>query len=182
MPKSLCLALSLLLCVACNEEGIVSQKFCNLPARFTYNPVSAVSQLYTSCNSMGQWCTITATGSQFIFSNTSGSTPVNQTQLNNYSGFYMGLSGFIVGLPNIPELGTDYPVVTCYDRACSNCYQEAHITKPLTLSPDGTATCPKCQRTYNLNNQGLVSQGDPGKGLYRYRVSYANNTLVINNR
>lgn len=183
MPRSLCWALSLLLCTACVEDGLVSQKYCNLPARFTYNPVSAVSQLYASCNSMGQWCSITATGTQFIFSNPTGSTPVNRTQVSNYTGFNMGLScGYLVGLPSIPELGLMDPIVTCYDRACRNCYEEAYITKPLTLNQAGTASCPKCQRTYDLNNQGLVSQGTPGKSLYRYRVTYANNTLVINNR
>ena len=184
MLRRVCLALSLTLLslTGCVEEGYTSQKFCNLPARFSFNPVSSVSQLYSAVNSMGQWCTITATGTQFVFANTTGSTPVNRTQVNNYTGFYMGLTGFIVGLPNIPELGTDYSVVTCYDRACRNCYEEQYVTKPLTLHANGTATCPKCQRTYDLNNQGIVSQGDPGKNLYRYRITYGNNTLAINNR
>lgn len=175
---------SLLLCLACGETELVSRKFCDLPARFSYNPVSAVSQLYTSCNSMGQWCSIELTKSQqFVFANPDGSTAVNRTAVQNYTGFNMGLScGYLVGLPSIPELGTDYPVVTCYDRACSNCYEEAHVTKPLTLKTGGQAVCPKCDRIYDLNNQGLVSQGLPGKSLYRYRVYYSNNTLAINNR
>ncbi len=170
--------------MGCDQGDLVSSKYCNLPARFTYNPVSAVSQLYTSCNSMGQWCTITmsASGNQFVFTNTEGSTSVNRTQVNNYTGFYLGLSGFLVGLPNIPELGYDHTTVTCYDRACRNCYEEAYVTKPVTLNTDGTATCPKCNRTYNLNSQGIVAQGDAGKSLYRYRITYGNNTVVINNQ
>ncbi len=183
LPKRALLAtVSLLLCLACGDDGLISQKFCNLPARFSYNPVSAVSQLYTSCNSMGQWCTVIASGQQFIFANPEGSTSVNRTAVQNYTGFSLGLSGFLVGLPNIPELGSDYPVVTCYDLACRNCHEEAHAAKRLTLSTGGRATCPRCDRTYDLNNQGLVSQGQPGKSLYRYRVYYGNNTLAINNR
>lgn len=174
--------LLLFLFTACDDEGLVSQKYCNLPARFSFNPVSSISQLFTSCNSLGQWCTIKVQGQQFLFTNPEGSTLVNRTQANNYTGFYMGLTGFIVGLPNIPELGTDYPVVTCYDLACPSCYEEAYITKPLTLHTGGKATCPRCQRTYDLNNLGTVSQGEPGRQLYRYRVAYSNNSLVINNR
>ena len=182
LKRTFLAVVSLLLCVACNENELVSRKYCDLPARFSYNPVSAVSQLYTSCNSMGQWCTIIASGQQFVFANPEGSTSVNRTAVQNYTGFYLGLSGFLVGLPSIPELGTDYPVVTCYDRACRNCYEEAHVTKPLTLKTGGRALCPKCDRTYDLNNQGLISQGEPGKSLYRYRVYYSNNTLAINNK
>lgn len=172
-----------LMCLSCGDE-LVSNLYCNLPARFSYSPVSAVSQLYTSCNSMGQWCTVTISnsGNQFVFSNLEGSTSVNRTQVNNYTGFYLGLSGFLLGLPNIPELGRDYPVVTCYDRACRNCYEEAYVTKPLSLQSAGLAVCPKCNRTYDLNNQGIVSKGDAGKSLYRYRITYANNTVVINNQ
>lgn len=171
----------LMLGQSCGEE-IISHRYCDLPARFSYSPVSAVSQLYTSCNSMGQWCTILATSSQFVFSNPEGSTPVARTAVTNYTGFYMGLSGFIVGLPSIPEMGSDYPVVTCYDLACRNCYEEAHVTRRMTLNPGGTATCSKCQRTYNLNDQGLITKGEPGKSLFRYHVVYASNTLAINNR
>ena len=175
----MCFALPL---VSCNDDGLVSNKYCDLPARFSYNPVSAISQLYSACNSMGQWCTITAVNTQFIFANPEGSTSVNKTAVSSYTGAYMGLSGFLVGLPNIPELGSDYAVVTCYELACRNCYEHDHVTKKLTLEMGGTVSCSKCGRSYNLNNQGLVSKGEPGKSLFRYRVNYGNNTLVINNK
>lgn len=183
MLRRVCLALSLtLLSLTGCDEADVSQKYCNLPARFSFSPVSSVSQLYTACNSMGQWTTITLSGNRFLFANPQGSTPVNITQANNYTGFYLGLCGLLVGLPTIPELGSDYSVVTCYDLACSNCYEQDYITKPLTLQTGGEATCPRCHRTYDLNNLGLVSRGEAGKQLYRYRIAYANNSLVVNNR
>lgn len=175
------LLLYLLVAVSCSDN-ILSNKYCTLPAHFTFTPVNSIQQLYTSCESMGEWCTIVAQAKQFLFTKANGSQgTANMTAMTGYTGFYMGLSGFIVGLPNIPELGTDQPVVTCYDRACSNCYVEASITKPLQLLEGGQAYCAKCQRTYDLNNIGQVSKGPAGKNLYRYRVFYAQNTLSISN-
>lgn len=167
---------------ACSGDAVVSNRYSSLRAYFSYSPVSAVSQLYTACNSMGEWTTITARNSQYIFTNLNGSTPVNRLALQNYSNFYLGLSGLIVGLPNIPELGAAMPVITCYDLACSNCYRDRSITKPLTLQAGGRAYCASCQRTYDLNSIGQVATGNAGINLYRYRVYYGNNTLTVNNR
>lgn len=171
-----------LLWTSCTDDALVSHKYSNMPAKFSFSPVSAYSQLYTACNSMGEWSTIRAEGAQFVFSNPTGSTSVNRTQVQNYSGFYMGLSGFLVGLPNIPEMGSERPIVTCYDLACSNCYHTNSVAKRLTLHTGGTATCSTCHRTYDLNNLGQVSQGEGGINLFRYRVFYGNNTLSIQNK
>lgn len=168
--------------LSCSDNTLISNKYSNLPARFNFSPVSAYSQLYSACNSMGEWSSIRAEGTQFIFSNLTGSTPVNRTQVQNYSGFYMGLSGFLVGLPNVPELGSDHSVVTCYDLACSNCYHTNSVTKRLILQAGGKAFCNSCQRTYDLNNMGQVSRGEGGINLFRYRVFYGNNTLSIQNK
>lgn len=172
----------MVLLVSCTGDAIVSNKYCTLYARFNYNPVSAVSQLYSACNSLGEWSTIRAVNSQFVFSNLTGETPVNRTQVQNYSGFYMGLCGFIVGLPTIPEVGTAQSVITCYDLACSNCYHNNSVTRQLKLQVGGKAYCGSCHRTYDLNNTGQVAQGEAGIPLYRYRVYYGNNTLSINNQ
>lgn len=139
---------------------------------------------------MGEWCTITTftkdvDGHNWVyvsFANPQGSTPWPLVKANSYTGFYLGLSGgLIVGLPNIPEVGTEYPVVTCFDLACRNCYEVRNTTPRLTLQEGGYAFCSKCQRTYSLNNMGQVAKGDAGQPLYRYRVYYGNNTLSINN-
>lgn len=167
---------------SCASDALVSNKYSTLYARFNFSPVSAYSQLYSACNSLGEWSTIRAVNNKYVFSNLTGSTEANQTAVQNYSGFYMGLCGFIVGLPNVPELGTSTPVVTCYDLACSNCYHTGTVTKRLTLQAGGKAHCSSCQRTYDLNNLGQVCQGEAGINLYRYRVFYGNNTLAINNR
>ena len=181
MYKKIFIVLSLILFVACGDE-LTSSKYCNLPARFTFTPVNSISQLYSSCESMGEWCSIEVSGNQFLFTKPDGSQgKANRTALEGYTGFYMGLSGFIVGLPNIPELGETMSVVTCYDLACRNCYDDFIVARHLTLQ-QGYAFCSRCQRTYDLNNTGQVAHGEAGKPLFRYRVYYAANTISINNR
>ncbi len=156
--------------------------FCNLPANFTMENVYQAPVLYTACNSTGEFCTITSKGKTFEFSNTKNTSTVNRTAMNDYAGFYLGLSGFIVGLPNIPEIGQDVSRVVCFDLACSNCYHDNSITKRLVLQDGGYAYCSSCRRTYNLNNVGIISKGEGGKPLYRYRVNLIGNTLIIANR
>ncbi len=184
--KHILLTLSLLALSAtsCKEDSMYS----SLPARFSYSPVVSMPVLYAACNSLGEWCTITLKNDKFIFSNLSDTNEAPRTSVSNYTGFYMGLCGFIVGLPNMPEMGNDYSVVTCYDLACSNCYADHYVTKPLTLLAGGFAHCSSCDLTYNLNSQGIVS--DIGnntygytkfKSLYRYQVGYYNDKLTINN-
>ena len=166
---------------SCGDE-VVSNKYCSLPAHFLFTPVNSISQLNSSCNSMGEWCTIIAQNNQVLVSKPTGEPgKINITADVMYHGMYLGLSGLIVGLPNTPELGEVQPIVTCYDLACRNCYEERNTTPRLSLKEGGYAHCSKCQRTYNLNNVGQVNQGDAGKPLYRYRVYYGNNTLSVDN-
>ena len=156
--------------------------YCNMPAKFVMENVYQAPVLYIACNSSGEFCSITTNGKQFIFKGSKETSYVNMTALTGYTSFYLGLSGLIVGLPNIPGYGQTESMVVCYDLACPNCYEDYNITKPLTLHEGGTATCKSCGRTYDLNNGGIVSDGNPGKSLFRYRVNYLNYTLIINNK
>ena len=161
----------------------INNNFCNLPARLTIENVQQAPVLYTACESMGEYCTITSDGQHFIFTDaTNHTSSINITAITGYSGYYLGLSGFIVGKQTVPETGEDFVRVVCYDRTCPNCYQEYNITKPLALQIGGYAKCNGCGRTYNLNDIGNVSDGPAGRSLYRYRVNYVGNALVINNR
>ena len=171
------------LCFSCKEGAEVNNKFCSLPARLTIENVQQASVLYIACESMGEYCSITSDGQHFLFTNAANKTDkINILADSEYNGYYLGLSGLIVGKLTIPEMGEDYVRVVCYDRACSNCYQEYHITKPLVLQVGGSAYCKNCQRTYDLNNVGNVTSAGPaGRPLFRYRVNYIGNVLVINN-
>jgi len=184
--KRLLSSLFLILCsqillTAC-KDGNVNNKFCNMPARLNVENVLQAPVLYTACESMGEYCTVTSDGQRFMFTDaTSHTSSINITSINSYSGFNLGLCGFIVGRLTIPEMGEDFTRVVCYDRACPNCYQNYNITKPLVLQSSGYAKCHSCGRTYNLNDTGNISDGPAGRNLYRYRVNYVGTALVINN-
>ena len=166
--------------VACGLASChdADRTFCNLPAYFVMENIYQAPVLNIACNSMGQFCTITTSGKEFIFKSLTQTDPVPITSGYVYDGFYLGLSGFIVGLPEIPEMGRDVSRVVCFDLACANCYHEYGITKRMVLQEGGWATCRNCERTYNLNDLGRTDNGRP---LYRYRVSLVGNKLVIAN-
>ncbi len=185
MPKTLQKLMLALLPVAvftaCQNADYT---YSNLPAKFLFENAYQAPALYTACNSMGEFCTITYSkdGKQFVFKGSAKEPSyVNLTAITGYSGFHLGLSGLIVGLPNIPEIGKTESQVICFDLACSNCYNDYNITKTLVIQ-NGTATCNSCKRTYDLNNTGFISNGEAGKPLFRYRVSYVSNTLIVSNR
>ncbi|MBR4644276.1 MAG: hypothetical protein IKO73_03865 [Bacteroidaceae bacterium] len=179
MVKRIFLFCCLLAIIGCQKADYT---YTNLRARLTIENTYQAPALHTACNSWGEFCTITTStdGKQFIFKGSSATSVININASATYSGFYLGLSGLIVGLPSIAEIGKTESQVVCFDLACSNCYQDYNITKRLTLQ-GATATCNSCKRTYDLNNTGFVSNGESGRALYRYRVSYINNVLVVSN-
>ena len=73
--------------------------------------------------------------------------------------------------------------VVCFDLACPNCYEEASITRDLTLLENQRAKCGRCGRLYDLNNQGIIVDGEQGTSLYRYRIQYypSGNNMTVNN-
>lgn len=177
----------LLALIACLLLGLTScgeseNMYCNIYARFVVDMVPSVIPLNTALNSMGEFCTIKVENNGYHFYGSKTDQLVPKTALAEYSGFYLGLSGFIVGLPSIPEMGYDVPRVICYDLACPNCYQEYNFTKQMKMLNGTTCQCPSCQRTYDLNNQGIVSKGEAGRSLFRYRISYVGNVMVIANK
>ena len=164
----------------CGEQ--VENRYSGMRAYFACKNTNTKPQLHAALGNMGQFATIRLDRSFFIYTDASGaSTQENKTSLSNYASFYMGLSGFIVGLPNIPELGLDNSAVVSFDLACPNCYRDFSTTRALQLQEAGYARCSRCNRIYDLNNQGIIRNDEIGLSLYRYRVTYANNTLIIKN-
>ena len=75
-------------------------------------------------------------------------------------------TGIIVGYGNLSSPAVFY----CYDSQCPNCYAETNMMNyKLEFDSRGIATCPKCKREYDLNNNGLPSTG--GKKLIKYRAT-----------
>lgn len=175
--------LMLLLLASCSE-GEVSNKYSNLRARLTIdNVLQAPKALLPACESMGEYCTVTSDGERFLFTSATNKTDtINILASNSYNGYYLGLSGFIVGKLTIPEVGEDFVRVVCYDRACSNCYQNEHFTKPVVWKKGANdyVECKSCGRTYNLNDVGNISDGPGGRPLYRYRVNYYSQSHLLN--
>lgn len=163
-------------------------KYSGYRAYFKYGPVSAKPNLYRACTSLGEFCSITfPPGVNFVIK--SPSTPsvvdyIQRTALQGYQGYALGVGGgLIVGMPTIPEMLAQESQVTCYDLCCPNCYQNYHILKQLEMHVGGLSTCSSCHRTYDLNNQGIVSSGEAGRSLFRYYVHYyaPTQTLTVNN-
>lgn len=132
--------------------------------------------LATAMNSMskGVFCAI-YTGTRggadtYFFENNQGLTSyktLNAEDLrrSRILGVYNG-SGLIVGY------GTLDGVFYAYDRQCPNCYEESNLPKyALSMNSTGTASCSRCSRKYDMNNGGIISDGEQGKKLMRYRAS-----------
>ncbi|MGM9621171.1 MAG: hypothetical protein ACI3X4_06950 [Bacteroidaceae bacterium] len=179
--KRLTLAVIILLSglVSCTQSDNL---YCNIPARLVMNNVYQAPALYTACNSLGEFCSVTMDGQKIYFHGSKETSPVNRTALGSYEGIVLGLGGLIIGLPALPEVGKDMSQVVCFDLNCPNCYeQNGGITKRMDIT-GSTSRCRGCGRTYDLNSLGIVSQGENGRPLFRYRASYVGTTLVVSNR
>ena len=157
-------------------------------AYFRYNPVSAKPNLFRACTSLGEFCSITyPPGVNYVIKSPSTSSSVDyiaRTALQGYQGFVLGIGGgLVVGMPVLPEMLEQESRVVCYDLCCPNCYQDYHILRQMALYVGGLASCSSCQRSYDLNNQGIVSKGDAGRSLFRYYVDYYSptQTLTVSN-
>lgn len=89
----------------------------------------------------------------------------------------MGASnGLIIGCSTLNN-GQLY----AFDRQCPNCLNEG-INKPLQWGNNGLwVKCPRCNRSYDLNNSGFVVDGDGGKKLLRYHARYTGTALIVSN-
>ena len=154
------------------------QEFTSWPCRFIYdNSIHLDQTLATATNpaSTGIFCKITETtrgGSKYlVFENNQG---LSSTQIETAAEFRNNLrlglnNGIIVGFQNFGSF-------TAYDIQCINCVEkENNYSSPnyrLTMDQKGTgiATCSKCGRQYDLNNGGLITNGEQGdKSLQPYR-------------
>lgn len=182
--KRLLRRLACLACLALPSCDAADNLYSSLPAYFAMDNVLQAPVLHTALQSPGEYCTIRLAGGAYEFASPTQREPslVNVSQLAAHSGFCMGLGGFVVGLPHIPELGRDASRPVCYDLACPNCYHESNFAKRMTLRSSGMVHCPACQRAYSAGDGGIVSQGPAGRPLIRYRISHAGHAMVINNR
>ena len=150
-------------------------------ARFAFQNTQLVPQLNTALNNPGEFCTVTAHNNQFIFHSPGIREDYiyERTALDNKAATILGLDGLILGMPILTEQLSDQNRVVCFDLACPRCYEDASVTRALTLQEGQRAVCSRCDRSYDLNIQGI---SEDGSKLFRYQVSHSNNYLLVNNQ
>lgn len=166
---------------ACTDD--VENEFTSMRAFFRFTQVATAAPLFTALNNPGQFCTVTySNDTYYIFSDAAGNSyAYTLTELDKRTKPEF-VSGLVVGMPAVPDLSGNFPVV-CYDLVCPNCYAEDVITRRLSFSGATEMACGRCHRCYDLNNGGIVTEGDKGRKLFRYRATYSNasNTFVVQN-
>ncbi len=164
------LATVLMLQASCSDD--VDNLYTNMRAFFRFNAVLTTQPLNSALNNPGQFCKITFPAGKYVFENASGNrAEYSPTAVAGY-GKPECIAGFIVGMPDVPDLSTGQMSPVAYDLVCRNCYEAHSIQRALGFASQTTMKCPRCNRIYDLSNSGRVSSGNGGSALYRYRITY----------
>lgn len=159
--------IAMFLLLACNADNEYSSQ----PCYFAYQNSNYLDEtLATAMNpqSRGVFCQISESRSSGVtylnFKNNQGLTSQKkETALEQQTAYVIGLNnGIIVGfqtLNDIPNGG-----FAAYDLQCPNCVRRHDsYTNPkywLTMSSSGIATCSKCGKHYDMNNRGVIQDGE----------------------
>ena len=177
------LAVLILTLVAASCTDDVQDLYAHQRAFFRFDQVSTTHPLYTALHSPGEWCTIQVRNVTYLFTSAKGETAqANATAMQAY-GRPECVAGFIVGTPSVPDLKGQTPVLA-FDLVCPTCYEESAVQRSVSFTGTERVQCPRCSRTYDLKQGGIVVAGPAGLKLYRYHVSTSDTgsgTLLINN-
>lgn len=175
------------LLTSCSKDSF---DFSSIHAYFVFdNSIHQDATLQSALNPMspGVFCRISEgieAGSTYFYfeSNQGGSTKqkanADDMRRTRVIGIY-NKTGVIVGYGNLSSPAVLY----AYDSQCPNCYGETNMAGyKLGINAKGLATCARCKREYDLNNNGIVINSD-GKKLIKYRASATGplGILSINN-
>lgn len=118
--------------------------------------------------------TLTTKGGARYFVFTSNQNTSSEKIFNNIDTqrtLILGMNdGIIVGYGVL----SDPPTLYAYDRECPNCYDDSRVpirSYPVSVASNGIGTCNNCHRQYDLNNGGIITSGDNGQKLTRYRAT-----------
>ena len=148
--------------------------------RFSYNNMIHNDATLASAldfNSRGIFCLIsekTRAGARYLVfeSNVGMQSQQIETAEEVEAKFILGLNnGIIVGFQTYNT--QPYGGFVAYDVQCPNCVRRENNTLnpkfPVTMSTSGIATCGKCKKQYDLNNGGIIQNGEKDDvGLQRY--------------
>jgi hypothetical protein len=144
-----------------------------------HNDVTLASAM--DANSRGIFCLITEytrAGVRYLsFENSVGMKSEKvETAEEVEAKFILGLNnGIIVGFQTLNTEGTTGGFVG-YDVQCPNCVRrENNTVNPnyrVNMESSGIATCTKCGKKYDMNNGGIIQNGEEGdRGLDKYVAS-----------
>lgn len=148
------------------------------------NSANRSPMLGTAMNSLspGVFCHAAVSGRYFVFNTNTAPGQTERVAFNavdEHRTLILGAyneSGILVGYGNLNSPAIFY----AYDNQCPNCYKESNLPRyGLTMDTTGKATCKSCKRVYDMNNGGIISSGDPGDKLIRYRCSTTGPTGVL---
>lgn len=107
---------------------------------------------------------------------TNGNNAITTRPEADWSCVMGAANGLIIGCSSLNN-----SMLYAFDRACPNCLEEG-TTKALSWDNNGQwVKCPRCLRSYDLNNSGFIVKGEKGKKLLRYRSSFAEPILRVTN-
>lgn len=177
----LLLLTSYLLFLSCEAEN----EYSTWPCRFAYD--NSVHQDATLASAMnvnvpGMFCLITESvrgGVKYLNfkSNHNTESSLAETEAEKRAEYILGLNnGIIVGFQNAVLDDFGNAKFVAYDVQCPNCVRQYNNTiSPnygISMDDRGIATCKKCGRQYDLNNGGVLQNGQEGDtGLEKYAAS-----------
>ena len=176
----LLLAVGCCLLAACSADEEYSTHAC----RFSYNNMihnDATLASALDANSRGVFCLIsekTRAGARYLVFESSLGMKSEQIETAEEveAKFILGLNnGIIVGFQTLNTDGVNGGFVG-YDVQCPNCVRrENNTVNPnyrVTMESSGIATCGKCGKKYDMNNGGIVQNGEEDdRGLDKYVAS-----------
>ena len=173
----------LLIFTSCEAEN----EYSTWPCRFAYDNSVHQDAALSSCmdvNVPGMFCLITESvrgGVKYLNFKTNHNMTSSQTETEaeKRAEYVLGLNnGIIVGFQNavLDDFGNARFVA--YDVQCPNCVRQYNnrLSPNYGVSMDdkGIATCGKCGRRYDMNNGGILQNGQEGDtGLEKYAASTA---------
>lgn len=170
-----CLSICLIVCMSsCNSEDAVYREYqCYFIFDTQLHPQPC--QLTGILGNPGHFCKIEASLEKGVrhlkttrnYDGAVEDVPLTTDRENQYR--------CALGANNCIIIGTSVydNILIAYDGQCSNCLEQYGGTRyPLSWQKGGTQLhCNKCDRTYDVNNGTVVSDGG-GRQLYRYQAGF----------
>ena len=160
-------------------------EYSSQPCFFAYQNATFLDATLASAmdaNSRGVFCQISESvsgGATFLdFKNNMGmSSQKKESALEQGTTYIIGINnGIIVGYQALALSDSPNGGFAAYDLQCPNCVRKhTSYTNPkyrLTMESSGIATCGTCGKKYDMNNRGVIQNGESGDvNLIQYLAS-----------